>query len=199
MSNRYNKRELVWVTPFSATAIKYGFHTNADSAQRTALGHNAVNVGNLPIGLVLGANAPKPGKASKKFASGSVTSFYDIGQTGSLRANDWRVRPPTRRRRTTTARTTAVYVTIEGIKYAWMQANEVGIRIGDGDRAALGIINATSNDRDLVWGASYPQPSRASRTAGENLISTYFDPSKLDTLPEGWQVSGKEVVSEEEQ
>lgn len=191
--NVYDSREEVWVDPFSGSGIKYGFLTNVESARRTILGHNPVNRANPPTALVFGANRPKPGRASKKFGTENTSSFYDVGQASALRADGWSLSRAKIRRGGSSNLSTAYYVTIEGIKYAWNMPNHTANRVG-ADLAGLGIQQATGNDRDLVWGASYPKPPRAIAQVGNDRISTFVDPSRIDSLPDGWASSGSEEV-----
>lgn len=193
-ANSYDSRDLVWVTPFGGSSIKYGFLTNAPAATRTACGHNAI-AADYPTGLVIGANAPKPGRASKRTATGTNGSFYDIGQRATLRTDGWSLTYPKIRRGSTGANSNAVYVNLGSIKYAWRMPKTTYTKVG-GDRAVLGIEDATSNDTDLVWGASYPKPPKASKVEvgadGTNVISTFVDTSAVDSLPDGWSTSSGE-------
>ncbi len=191
---RYGSRSEVYVVPYADSIVKYGFLTNVKGATGTALGHVEVNRASLPVGLVFGANAPKPGRASKLSATGNESSFYDIGKAAALRADGWRLSFPTIRRGKTGRRSVCAYVTLGQIKYAWMLNNETRAAIG-GDLAALGIELGTSNDRDLVWGARFPKPVKGYKTTADNTtISTFIDPSKADNLPAGWAGSGREEV-----
>lgn len=189
--NVYDPKIAVWVTPFTGAGIKYGFLTNVVASVRTDCGHNVVGA-TTPTALVYGANAPKPGKASKRTASGNQGSFYSIGQRAALRAEGYSTTRPTIRRGGSGEASTAVYVTMGGIKYAWRMPNRLYTRIFS-EASALGIELATSNDRDLVWGST-PRPPKARKVEGNNILSTYVDPSRVDSLPEGWSTSAREQV-----
>lgn len=192
---RYGTREEVYVTPYPTATIKYGFLTSVKESTRTALGHVAVNRAALPEGLVFGANAPKPGKASQTTAAGSESSFYDVSKSAALKVDGWRLSFPTVRRGKTGRKSTCVYVTIDGIKYAWMQNNETHGLLA-ADASALGLELGTSDDIDLVWGARFPRPPRAYKTGADNrTISTFVDPSKIDSLPPGWASGSTEFIS----
>lgn len=191
---RYGARTEVYVTPFAGSQIKYGFLTNVKEASQTALGHVKVNRSQLPEGLVFGANAPKPGRASKFTATGNESSFYDIKQAEALRAAGWRMSFPTIRRGKVGRRSVCVYVTLGSINYAWMLNNETKASIGK-DLDALGIKLGKADDRDLVWGARFPKPPKGYKTGADNrTISTFIDPSKVDNPPAGWSSSGREEV-----
>lgn len=193
-ANSYNNRRLVYVTPFTGATVKYGFLTNTPAAVSTACGHTEVTDA-YPTGLVIGANAPKPGRASKRTATGTNGSFYDIGNRAALRTAGYSLTNPKIRRGSVGANSRAVYVLNGGIKYAWRMPQTTYTKIG-GDLAALGLVDATSNDVDLVWGASYPKPPKASRADvgadGTDIISTFVDPDAVDSLPDGWSTSSGE-------
>jgi hypothetical protein len=86
-----------------------------------------------------------------------------------------------------------VFITIQGVKYAWSLPNDTAANIGN--LTALGIRQATNADTDLVFGATYPIPPKAYRTVGTgaavNVISTFYDPSV--TLPAGWQAAASGI------
>lgn len=194
MSNKYETREAVYVTPFTGSTIKYGFLTNTKEAEQTALGQTTIDfTAALPTGLCFGANAPKPGRASKVTATQSVSSYYSIAKAGTLKADGWRLSRPFIRRGGITSKTVGVYVTLNGIKYAWMMPTETYNKI-ESDLAGLGIELADANDKDLVWGASSPKPPKGSKVVDTNIISTFVDPTKANSLPTGWSLSGKEYV-----
>lgn len=196
--NRYDSKDEVYVNPFQGSGINYGFLTNVNTERRGVLGHTAVDRANLPPAIVFGANAPKPGRASRKFADGYAASFYDIGQLSALRTAGWSLTRPFIRRARTSDLASTRYVTLGGVKYAWMLNNTTAAKLG-GDAAGLGIQVPTQNDRDLVWGASYPKPPRAVKTvdtgSSSDNVSTFADPSRSDNLPQGWRIQGREFVA----
>ncbi|MBD2465779.1 hypothetical protein H6G89_32845 [Oscillatoria sp. FACHB-1407] len=196
--NRYDSRDEVYVNPFQGSGINYGFLTNVNSERRGVLGHTAVDRSALPPAIVFGANAPKPGRASRKFADGHAASFYDIAQVAALRSAGWSLTRPFIRRARTSDLASTRFVTVGGIKYAWQLNNTTATRIG-GDLAGLGVQTPTQNDRDLVFGASYPKPPRAVRItdtgSSQDSVSTFADPSRADSLPAGWRIQGREFVA----
>lgn len=184
---RYDEKRKVYVTPYQGSNLNYGFATNIDAAQSSQLGHTDLTGAN-PAGYIFGANSPKPARASRRFASGVVSSFIDVGSIVAARAAGWSVGKGKRRGASSTAKTKTVFVTILGFKYAWQLPAETEASIGG--LAALGIQVATNADTDLVFGANSPKPDRAQKTvvngSDVNVISTFFDPSI--TLPTGWSV-----------
>jgi len=192
MGDKYASRELVWVNPFAGSTIKYGFLTNADAGVKGALGHVEVT-GAYPDGLVIGANAPKPPRASRLRATGTESSYCDADAVATARAAGWRVSPGKVRIGSSKKKSKTVYVTYTGgIKYAWNMPNDTYAKIG-ADLAALGIQLATSADEDLVFGARYPRVPRVIKpifgTDTVDNVSTFCDPQKLDSLPEGWSTA----------
>lgn len=192
MSDKYKDRELVYVTPYTGATLKYGFQTNADEGVKSVLGHTAIT-GDYPEGLVIGANTPKPPRASRERATGVESSFISAPSIAAARQAGWRIRPGKVRPGANGRRSKCVYVTAGSIKYAWMMPLTLYARITAGDKAALGIQDATPNDLDLVFGASYPRIPKVNFKAfgqdGTDTLSTFCDPQKLDSLPSGWAPS----------
>ena len=184
--NVYDSRRPVTVEPYTGAVMKYGFLTNVKASVSAELGHEA------PTGVtvVFGANAPKPGKATKRDATGSTSSYYDISLRASLRAAGWRTSSPKIRTGRKTRHTETAYITINGVKYAWQMPDWKKTKLA-ADFAALGIQTGTAADKDLVFGARTiggAKPPRAQKLEvgvdGEDSISTIYDPSV--TLPAGW-------------
>lgn len=188
-TNVYRDRDLVYVTPFANSTIKYGFMTNVDAGTQAILGHVGVT-GTYPVGLVIGANAPKPGRASKETATGTESSFIDAGAVAEARAAGWKIRPGKIRVSGSSTRSKTVYVLHEANKLAWRMPARLYAKITEAERTALGIKDGTNTDLDLVFGVRYPQLPRVGKktfgTDGTDTLSTFVDPSKLDSLPAGW-------------
>lgn len=183
---KYDSRRIVHVQPIQGLNIRYGFATNIDQAQSSQLGHVAL-AGTPPNGYVFGANAPKPARASRRFATGMVSSFVSVTSIVAARGQGWKVGLAKRGGPVNTAKSQTVFVTMNGVKYAWNQPKDTQQKIGG--LGALGIRVATTADRDLVFGASRPRPPRARRIVGTgdqtDVISTFYDPT-VAQLPAGW-------------
>lgn len=188
-TNRYANRRLVHVVPFTGSTIKYGFQTNVDADVSTALGHTAV-AGAYPSGLVIGANAPKPARASRILATGSESSFISAANIAAARTAGWTVGKSRVRVGGSTARSKLVYITFEGNKLAWRMPTGTYTRLSAEERTALGIVDGTADALDLVFGVSYPELPRVGKrsvgTDGADLVSTFCDPASLDDLPAGF-------------
>jgi len=192
--NVYDSRRAVYVTPFSGSTVNYGFLTNVLTSIGTACGHTAYDPATPVAGIVFGANAPKPGRASKQRAAGGTDStFYDISRASALRADGYSLSRPSIRRGTSNSTSKAVYVTLGTIKYAWRMPVTQYNRLG-ADLALLGIQDATSADNDLVWGSN-TKPPKVSKRDGTDTLSTFVDPQRVDNLPAGWSSAGREYVN----
>lgn len=179
--SRYDVKREVGVTPFKGATFKYGFLTNIDAADGVVLGHVAKADVTGPI--VFGANSPKPARATKEKATGTVSSFIDVLAIPAARSARWSIGKGKNRTGGTNNKVNIVYVTIEGIKYAWPLPKLTQSNLGD--ISVLGIKLATAEDKDLVFGAKTPKPPRATKRGGDSSFSTYYDPSV--TLPAGWR------------
>lgn len=190
-TNVYGSRTKVFVTPFVGQTIKYGFATNIDAGDRTALGQVEVDA-NAGV-VVFGCESPKPAKAKKvstaTAAAGSVTSFIDAEKLAAMPAGWIVTRRATARAAASGGRTKAVFVAFSGYKYAWLMPTRLYTNIGT-NRTGLGIIDCAANDyREYIWGSNNFKPPRAAKTVdggagGIDTYSTYYDPDQ--TLPTGW-------------
>lgn len=181
---KYDDRRPVSVVPFNGSTIRYGFLTNIDPGDGTILGHQDANDSSQQ-GLVFGANAPKPARASRKRATGTSSSFIDWNAIAAARTQGWSVGKASIRRGGTTARGRVVAVTFQGVTYAWNMPLDTYNNIGAADRSALGVRDTDPNDTDLVFGARSPKPPKAIFDAGEDTYTTFYDPTG-GNLPDGW-------------
>lgn len=189
---RYAKRRMAHVQPFTGSTLRYGFKTNVEPKIGTEAGHKIITATAIP-GLVIGANAPKPARGTKTRVTGgriqTFSTFVDAAKRNSL-PSGWTVARPKVRRGRQTSKTVIAYVTIQGVNYAWNLPKDTYNKI-KGQIPILGIKIATSADKNLVFGASYPKPPKAGTTlassgGGIDNISTFVDPSALDRLPANW-------------
>lgn len=214
-TNQYDPRRLVYVKPFASAGLNYGFMTNCKTTTGTILGHTIVagnSITNAPANTVIGANAPKPGRASKLIGDEYEGSFYNFDKADDLRRAKWRLTNPKIRRGSSSTRSKVVFITIGsdedgdgGIKYAWNMP--IGLYNGiASDRSNLGIQDATRNTLDLVWGLTAPRPKRAQKevTTGTGastqtrIYETFVDPGRTAALPDGWSFvseSGAETIN----
>lgn len=195
-TNVYANRRKVFVTPFAGQLIKYGFGTNIDVGDSSALGHGTVDAAAGVV--VFGCESPKPAKAKKvsttTAAAGSVTSFIDASKFAAMPAGWIIAARPRARAAVSGGKTKAVFVAFSGYKYAWLMPTRLYTNIGT-NRAGLGITDCVVDDyREYIWGSNNFKPPRAAKTidggtGGADTYSTYYDPDQ--TLPTGWvQIKG---------
>lgn len=161
--------------------IKYGFRTTVKESTSTLLGHQALDVSTPVTGLIFKANSPKPRRASRRSATGLESSFIAPSAVVAAAAAGFdivKARPNGRKNKSQFQ--IPVYVTVNGVKYAWgmrkTQKSKLGANFG-----ALGIKEATGSEQDLVFGASFPKPPRAESIVigkdGSVSSSTFYDPT----------------------
>lgn len=190
----------------------YGWNTKdfasqpgVSSADLTALGHfNAAAIqSNTTAICILGANRPKPPRATKLLnanpdaaTQGRVSTFYGVGYEGTALAAGWKLSSSlevVNIKNSSRSQTVAVKLT-NGGHYAFpMNAADVGTYGGE-----LGLIlptQITSNERaSLFSGASRPRPPRVQKVVGTSKFSSYCDPAKLDDLIDaGWSQLDPEI------
>jgi len=170
---------------------KYGFRTTAKTTTSTVLGHQTLDVSTPVTGLIFKANHPKPKRASKTFATGTESSYIAPSAVTAAISAGWNVtRARSNGYKSTSQFQVAVYVTVNGVKYAWAMRKAQKAKLGN-NFATLGIKEVTGAEQDLVFGASFPKPPRAGAISvsgkGANATTmksfTYFDPSNESSLP----------------
>lgn len=166
---------------------KYGFRTTVKEATSTILGHQVLEASTPVTGLLLKANSPKPRRASRRTATGLESSYIApsaVSAAISAGFNITKARP--NGRKSVSQFQVPVYVTVNGVKYAWGMRKTQKTKLGD-NFAALGIKLATGAEQDLVFGASFPKPPRVRSLTQQkgkaDLISnTFYDPSNESQL-----------------
>ncbi|OIP78082.1 MAG: hypothetical protein AUK48_02380 [Oscillatoriales cyanobacterium CG2_30_44_21] len=169
--------------------IKYGFRTTVKESTSTVLGHQALDVSTPVTGLIFKANSPKPRRASRRTATGLESSFIAPAAVVAAIAAGFNItksRP--NGRKSLTQFQLPVYVTVNGVKYAWGMRKAQKAKLG-ANFGALGIKEANGTEQDLVFGASFPKPPRAESivTGKDSSVSstTFYDPTNQS------QVAGK--------
>lgn len=204
--SKYKTKDMVYVSalipstgdpPVAGEPVKYGFPTNIPAADRATLGHVALDYATPPTKLIIGCSFPKPYRASMRQALRYTSSYCSKDKIAALKGAGWRVSPSKARSRIILGDkpfVKTVYVKIVGINYAW-QLPKVTETSAGGPLTELGIVDATAADADdLVFGANFPKPPRATKEVGTSgtdtyrKISTYYDPDK--TTAAGWSFKG---------
>lgn len=190
MARRRGENVPVFVTMGS---FNYGFQTNEKihNAYKGELGQTAYS---SQTGVFFGANSPKPFKAAKEFADGTVSSYCSSKKVSNLKKTGWTVtRKGSIRGIKTSGKTRTVYVDMPGgWKYAW------NITSTEADLAStLGFVLATANDAsDLIWGVNLPKPPRASKKTEAGRVSTFIAPKQSvfdKATGEGYSITGNTV------
>lgn len=188
MARNTNPRKLVWVKVSEAFPnLKYGFRSGVEESFRGQLGQTVVAAADLQ-NLVVGANRPKPARASKKRATGYEGSFCSYDQIATLKQNGFSITPgkgPRLAKATTLSK--PVYVTVNGIKYGWMSpVSTMPVTVG-----SIGVKDVGGTDTDILYGCEFPKPPRMkfiNDTTGDSF-SSFADPSNVDQAPAGWTLA----------
>jgi hypothetical protein len=193
MARNYRNRTPSYVTiTHGGATLHYGFNSGLKDTDREAFGQTVIDFAAAPTGLAIGVNSPKPPKASKKSTTGYDSSFCSANKIATLRTAGYTVSAIKTRNATKTALATTFFLTIGGVKYAWMSPL-LPAAITTAMLTALGVTEAGSEEDGLVFGASTPKPSRYVKeiagAAGEsiNRFSIFVAPSKEDDArTAGW-------------
>lgn len=182
---------MCWVPLVGYPLLRYAFRSKAIEEHRAALGQTVLldNVAEV-TGYVIGANAPKPGRATKVFAAlGNVSGFYNFNNLAELKAAKWKVtkgkNPP---KASNGKLSSIVFVEINGIAYAWHSAKVTGATqppVGE-----IGVTPVEPTTPNLVFGASFPKPPRGKiALADGSIYSTYASPTAVIPETSGWLVN----------
>lgn len=216
MAGRYDlESNLVFVAMITEgkTTAKYAFRTTIESTTGTVLGHTAATGKNndLVAGVILGANSPKPFRASSEQGGTrrSESSFIANNKIGTAKAAGWTITAPKYRSAPISGRSKLVFVgTKVGatvINYGWAMPNYQYEKIS-AELATLGIteIDTKSDiaETKAFFGVNVPRPGRASKeiaggTAGSGggLLTTFVSDTKADdAIAAGWRVRAKQTV-----
>lgn len=186
MARNYRNRDAVFVTVLvGGVTVNYGFNSGMTAGDKTTLGQTVIDFAAPPTKLVMGANSPKPYKASKRGTTGYSSSFCSHTTVATLKGAGWTITPPKSRTATSTTLSDTYYVNIGGIKYAWNSPKKP-TAITDENLTALGVTKAGASDEDLIFGASMPKPARYRKELtggtgeGTNNFSIFVEPTKED-------------------
>lgn len=192
----YQKKQLLSITISGGATYLYESNVQPESIF-TDLGITKVaDGGPYPAGGFFEANHPKPHYARKKSAAGWNSSFISSDKVVAAKGNGWAVNPPRYRgihKLAGNSLVVSVYVTIDGVKYAWNMPKTSHTLI-QASLAGLGISVATDADiPTLVWGATAPRPAKVKRTNeagtdGSDTYSTFCGQAAENSLPAGWAI-----------
>lgn len=213
----YGDRALVAVTAIPGATWLYGFRTNYSKADAlTELGHRpGFGVNGLNPAIVLGCNAPKPARVTKRrgtggadglLASGNESTFCSVEALDNAQTGGWKIAKMYKRTRggkglffvelaLVNPQTAEDGSNTGGIvvNYAWRMPAFLQAKITATDKTALGITESTANTDNLVRGLRYPKPPRATfKAVGTESVgsrTTFVATNKTDSLPSGWTVA----------
>lgn len=191
MPRNYGERTLVTVAITSGGVnINYGFLSGLRESLRSNFGQ-VVTTTSLPTNFCFGANSPKPGRASKKLATGIVSSFYADAKRSELKKAGYDVTRKKIRAIQTGGLAPVYFVTIGGIKYAWNMAYMSEQTLPSDLVTAAGVTKAENDEKGLVFGAEFPKPPRYTREVTINgnaeRFTSFVDPEKIKSASEEWQ------------
>lgn len=216
MVDRYDQESrLVFVDMITtgSTTAKYAFRSSIENTTGTELGHQVATEGEntLKAGMIIGANSPKPFRASKELGGNkrSESSFIANNKIGTAKAAGWTISAPKYRSAPISARSKLVYVETKvngvAINYGWAMPDYQHTRIST-ELETLGIelIDPTQDipETKAFFGIGVPKPGRASKkvpgtTEGNpgGLITTFVSDTKADdAIAAGWRVRVKASV-----
>lgn len=171
----------------------YGFRSPIDATEGATLGHTpAISAGAFIAKLIITPRKPRPVRVTRKDSTYSVSSFCAYDQVAAAGAAGWKqTESPKFEAPRGKKAVDPYYVEVRGIKYGFYSPKAKIAKI-QGDLAALGVVAATSTDRDICWGANFPIPPRVAKSvagvggSGVDTVSTFCDPLRVDALPEGY-------------
>lgn len=180
MARNYNARK--WVYVEIAGGIRYVFPSRIRQTLMNELGQLSTSGLATVDKVVVGAQSPKPPKATKSFATGSESSFCSVAKIADLKADGWRISASkVGSYSLDTAFAKSYKITINGIKYAFQSSDlPSGMQFPAGFTDPRDLVDA--NDTNLIWNPDFPKPPRFSISDGANTISSYCDPSKVDDV-----------------
>ena len=198
MAREYGSGTWRWVSlVIGSTTLKYVFDSKLKDSLKSEFGQTDVTAQFNVTNAVLSPNKPKPARASKRLVDGYEGSFCSSDKVKELKADGYTI---TRAKLATFNQTNlsrVLYVTLNGVKYAWRRPRNTG---GQVDLNAIGAEDAT-DQTDLVFGADFPKPTQAVlEIAGQGTYRSFVDNTKVDggTLDAAASSAGWALISPQE-
>lgn len=189
MARNYNNGRLVTVKLGGFPELRYGFKTRVKETTSTDLGHVKITPSGITDikGIVIGANSPKPPRASLRTEEGVESSYIDVKSIEEAKKKGYKISRGKIRRGNTTKFAKTKYIEMNGIKYAWSAPNA---KQEPSSLSKAGLKDAKQDDL-LVFGASFPKPPRMKIELEVGSYSTFVDPQKVNDLADaGWVRAG---------
>lgn len=187
MARNRETATLVFVTmPLGGGQLRYGFRSRLRDSLRDNFGQTVI-ANNVSIqGLVIGANSPKPARASKRLETGYEGSYCSTDRIAALRADRYTITRAKPSKIQGGSHSDTYFCTVNGVKIAFLSnALDTGGRgAAAGFPAQYGVRPATSADAgELVYGAEFPRlPSYAFNLEDGSVFSSKTDPSQVNEL-----------------
>ena len=198
MAREYGSGTWRWVSlVIGSTTLKYVFDSKLKDSLKSEFGQTDVTAQFNVTNAVLSPNKPKPARASKRLVDGYEGSFCSSDKVKALKADGFTI---TRAKLATFNQTNlsrVLYVTLNGVKYAWRRPRNTG---GQVDLNAIGAEDAT-DQTDLVFGADFPKPAQAVlEIPGQGTYRSFVDNTKVDggTLDAAASSAGWALISPQE-
>jgi hypothetical protein len=188
MPRNYDDGRLVSVKILGFSNLEYVFRTRVKQGTSTDLGHKNINIQQRSSanGVVVGAQSPKPPRATKRTETGIESSFVDSGSISSARNKGYTIRKGKIRTPRNTQFTKIRYVNINGISYAWNAPTGGNVSLPAGVTEGIPTGN-------VVFGADFPKPPKVQKPFGDEesdsagTFSTFIDPDQIDSaIQNGW-------------
>lgn len=183
MPRNTGSRTLRYVTIAGWEGLKYGFQSGLKDTLRDNFGQTDITAATLVAGLVIGANSPKPARASKKLdaTQGYESSFCSSDKIATLKADGYRIsRPRPARQGGSRSLGKIVYVNVNSIKYGWFLP---AVPAGFQNLSLFGHKDADANDK-VVFGATFPKPARYKLVSadGTSSLTSFVEPGNETAL-----------------
>ncbi|MCT7958951.1 hypothetical protein [Laspinema palackyanum] len=171
----------------------YGFRSPIDTTEGATLGHTpAISGGAFIAKLIITPRRPRPVRVQRKESAYSISSFCSYDQVAAAGSAGWKQIESSKFESPRGKKAVdPYYVEVRGIKYGFYSPKLKVAKI-QGDLGSLGVVAATSANRDICWGANFPIPPRVAKSvagtgnSGVDTVSTFCDPVRLDALPDGY-------------
>ncbi|ACA99859.1 MULTISPECIES: hypothetical protein [Cyanophyceae] len=187
MARNRETATLVFVTmPLGGGELKYGFRSRLRDSLRDNFGQTVIANGVSIQNLVIGANSPKPARASRRTETGYEGSYCSTNRIAALRADRYSITRAKPSKIQGGNHSDTYFATVNGIKVAFLSnaLDSGGRGAAAGFPSQYGVRLATSADTgELVYGAEFPRlPSYSYDLEDGSVFSSKTDPSQANEL-----------------
>lgn len=202
MAREYGSGTWRWVSlVIGSTTLKYVFDSKLKDSLKSEFGQIDVTAQFNVTNAVLSPNKPKPARASKRLADGHEGSFCSSDKIKPLKADGFQITRPKLATFNQTTLSRVLFVTLNGVKYAWRRPRNTG---GEVDVNPVGAQDAT-DETDLVFGADFPKPAQGViLIPGQGSYRCFVDNTKVDgatldaaAASAGWSLTSPQEINVE--